>query len=150
MIMKYGELIIEKKEYEFLKQIMSLAKPNKDNSYRASFFKLNEELKSARIVSNNKMPTDVIRLNSFVTIETLYAVERTYQIVTPEKGDIRKDKISVLAPMGLALFGYAMGDNITWTFPPGESHINIKEVRQVEPELMRMNYDKQHQGTPQR
>jgi len=147
--MKYGELIIEKKEYEFLKQIMSLAKYYKDNSYKASIFKLNEELKDARIVSKDKIPEDVIRLNSLVTIETPYAVERTYQIVTPEKGDIRKDKISVLAPMGLALFGYAKGDNITWTFPLGESHIHIKDVKQVEPDLIKMNYDKQHSGTSQ-
>lgn len=145
--MKYRELIIEKKEYDFLKQIMSLAKYYKDTSYKASIFKLNEELKDAKIVSNEKMPEDVIRLNSLVTIETPYAVERTYQIVTPEKGDIRKDKISVLAPMGLALFGYAQGDNITWTFPLGESHIKIKEVKQVEPELFKVNHDKKHSRT---
>lgn len=145
--MKYRELIIEKKEYDFLKQIMSLAKYYKDTSYKASIFKLNEELKDAKIVSNEKMPADVIRLNSLVTIETPYAVERTYQIVTPEKGDIRKDKISVLAPMGLALFGYAQGDNITWTFPLGESHIKIKEVKQVEPELFKVNHDKKHSRT---
>lgn len=146
--MKYGELIIEKREFEFLKQILSLAKYKQDASYKASIYKLNEELKDAKIVSNTKMPKDVIRLGSFVTIETPYAVERTYQIVTPEKGDIRQDKISVLAPMGLALFGYAQGDNITWTFPPGESYIKIKKVKQVETELMTMNYDKQHPGTP--
>ncbi|WP_026933718.1 GreA/GreB family elongation factor [Christiangramia echinicola] len=145
--MKYRELIIEKKEYDFLKQIMSLAIYYKDTSYKASIFKLNEELKDAKIVSNEKMPADVIRLNSLVTIETPYAVERTYQIVTPEKGDIRKDKISVLAPMGLALFGYAQGDNITWTFPLGESHIKIKEVKQIEPDLFKVNYDKKHSRT---
>jgi len=145
--MKYGELIIEKKEYDFLKQIMSLAKYNNDTSYKASIYKLNEELKDARIVTNSKMPLDVIRLNSLVTIETPYAVERTYQIVTPEKGDIRKDKISVLAPMGLALFGYAQGDNITWTFPLGKSYIKIKEVKQVETDLMKMKYDHKHSRT---
>lgn len=142
--MKYETLIIEKKEYEFLKQIMSLAKYYKDNTYKASIQKLSEELKNAKILSKNKMPEDVIRLNSLVSIETPYAVERTYQIVTPEKGDIRKDKISVLAPMGLALFGYAKGDHITWTFPMGESYIHIKEVKQVETELMKMNYDNKH------
>lgn len=145
--MKYGELIIEKKEYEFLKQIMSLAKYYKDNSYKASIYKLSEELKDARIISNADMPLDIIRLNALVTIETPFAVERTYQIVTPEKGDIREDKISVLAPMGLALFGYAQGDNITWTFPLGESHIHIKKVKQIEPDIMKVNYGKQHSGT---
>ena len=146
--MKYGELIVEKKEYDFLKQIMSLAKYYKDTTYKASIYKLNEELKNARIISKNKMPDDVIRLNSYVTIETPYAVEKTYQVVTPDKGDIRKNRVSVLAPMGLALFGYAQGDNITWTFPLGESSINIKKVTQIESELMKRDYDSKPSSTP--
>ena len=146
--MKYGELIVEKKEYDFLKQIMSLAKYYKDTAYKASIYKLNEELKNARIISKNKMPDDVIRLNSYVTIETPYAVEKTYQVVTPDKGDIRKNRVSVLAPMGLALFGYAQGDNITWTFPLGESYINIKKVTQIESELMKRDYDSKPSSTP--
>jgi len=145
--MKYGELIIEKKEYDFLKQIMSLAKYYKDNSYKASIYKLNEELKDARIVAKKKMPADVIRLNSIVTIETPYAVEKTYQLVTPENGDIRNDKISILAPMGLALFGYAKGDHINWTFPLGASYIKIKNVEQIESKLFKVNYDKKHSRT---
>lgn len=145
--MKYGELIVEKKEHDFLKQIMSLAKYYKDNTYKASIYKLSEELKNARIISKNKMPDDVIRLNSYVTIETPYAVEKTYQVVTPDKGDIRKNRVSVLAPMGLALFGYAQGDNITWTFPLGESYINIKKVTQIESELMKSDYDSKPSST---
>lgn len=145
--MKYGALIIEKREYEFLKQIMSLAKYYKDTSYKESIYKLNEELKHANIIARDEMPEDVIKLNSMVTIETPYAVEKTYQIVTPENGDIRKDKISVLAPMGLALFGYAQGDRIVWTFPMGESHIKIKEVKQVEPDILKMNHDKKYSRT---
>lgn len=145
--MKYGELIIEKKEYDFLKQIMSLAKYYNDTSYKSSIYKLNEELKDAKIVSNNKMPADIIRFNSIVTIETPNAVEKTYQIVTPEKGDIRKDKISILSPMGLALFGYAKGDHITWTFPLGESNINIKDVKQEESDIMKMKNDTKNSRT---
>ena len=145
--MKYGGLIVEEKEYKFLKQIMALAKYYKDNTYRASIFKLHEELKDAQIVSDREIPKDVIRLNSYVTIETPYAVEKTYQIVTPEKGDIRRDKISVLAPMGLALFGYAEGDHITWTFPLGESQIKIKNVNQLETDIMNLNDDKRNTGT---
>ena len=146
--MKYGELILEKREYDFLKRILSLTKYYKDSSYKASIYKLNKELKEARIVSNNEMPVDIVRLNSFVTIRTPYEVERTYQIVTPDKGDIRNNRISVLAPMGLALIGYAQGDDITWNFPLGESNIKIKNLKQVESELMDINYGKQHSGTP--
>src|SRR5690606_30558456 len=107
MIMKYGEIIVEKKELEMLKNIMSMAHYHKDASYRASIEKLNNELAAAKIVSNKDMPDDVIRFNSTVTIQTSYNVTKSYQLVTPEKSDIKQNKVSVLAPMGLALFGYA-------------------------------------------
>ncbi|MDT0678656.1 GreA/GreB family elongation factor [Autumnicola musiva] len=147
--MKYGELIVEKKEYEFLRQLMSLAKYYKDTTYKASIYKLNEELKAAKIVSRNKMPDDVIRLNSIVTIQTPFAVEKTYQLVTPDKSDLRNNKISILAPMGLALFGYAEGDAIEWQFPGGDSTIDIIKVAQEDYILNPKHYDKQHSGTSQ-
>lgn len=130
--MKYGELIIEKKEYELLRRIMGMAKYYKDDNYRTSIEKLNEELKRAKIVRRKEMPDDVIRFNSTVTIRTMFNVEKSYQIVTPEKSDIKYNKISILAPMGLALFGYALGDDILWKFPAGESFIKILEVKQLE------------------
>jgi regulator of nucleoside diphosphate kinase len=147
--MKYGALIVEKREYEFLKQLMSLAKYYKDTTYRASISKLNEELKAAEIIIGNEMPNDVIRLNSIVTIQTPFAVEKTYQIVTPDKSDIRNNKISILAPMGLALFGYAEGDAIDWRFPMGDSSIDIIKVAQEDYIIKRQHYDKQHSGTSQ-
>lgn len=132
MIMKYGGLIIEKKEFKFLKNIMSMAHYHKDASYRASIEKLSKELSVAKIISNKEMPEDVIRFNSMVTIQTPYNVKKTYQLVIPEKSDIKLNKISVLAPMGLALFGYAEGDDVLWQFPAGESAIKILEVKQLE------------------
>jgi len=130
--MKYGEIIVEKKEFEVLKNIMSMAHYHKDASYRASIEKLNKELTAAKIVSNKDMPDDVIRFNSTVTIQTAYNVTKSYQLVTPEKSNIKLNKVSVLAPMGLALFGYAKGDEILWQFPAGESAIKIIDVEQLE------------------
>ena len=63
--------------------------------------------------------------------------------------DIRNNKISILAPMGLALFGYAEGDAIDWRFPVGDSSIDIIKVAQEEYILKTQYYDKQHSGTSQ-
>lgn len=128
--MKYGELIIEKKEFELLKQIISMSQHYKDKSYRASIEKLLLEMNRAKVVSNAKMPLDVIRLNSEVTISIPGNVQRTYMVVTPELSDLKQNKISILAPMGLALFGYAKGDEIEWQFPKGTSNIKILDVVQ--------------------
>lgn len=129
--MKYGGIIVEKKEYELLRRILSMAHYHKDPTYRLSIEKLTNELKTAKILINKNMPEDVVRFNSTVTIQTVFNVAKTYQLVTPEKSDIKLNKISVLAPMGLALFGYAREDEILWQFPAGESAIKITEVKQL-------------------
>lgn len=130
--MKYGVIIIERKERELLNRIISMAQYYKDENYKNSILKLNEELRNARFLSLKDMPEDVVRFNSVVTISTPLNVAKDYQIVTPEKSDIRKNKISILAPMGLALFGYAKGDTVKWKFPTGEISIVIEDVKQEE------------------
>ncbi|MCC8360424.1 GreA/GreB family elongation factor [Salinimicrobium sediminilitoris] len=128
--MKYKELIIEKKEFELLKQIISMSQHYKDKSYRLSIQKLLKEMNLAKVVSSAKMPLDVIRLNSEVTISTPDNVQSTYHLVMPELRDMKRNKISILAPMGLALFGYAKGDEIEWEFPKGSNKIKILDVIQ--------------------
>ncbi|HET8810786.1 MAG TPA: GreA/GreB family elongation factor [Flavobacteriaceae bacterium] len=126
--MKYGTLILEKKEHELLKKYFLNASAQPDPSYRASASKLSEELKSAKIVSEKEMPDDIIRFGSMVTIQTPFGPEKTYQLVRPEESDIAQHKISILAPMGTALIGYAKGDEIEWQFPSGMNSLKITHV----------------------
>jgi len=128
--MKYEEIIIEKREYELLKQIISNAEYNRDKTYKASIEKLATELKSATIVNDKFMPAEIVRFNSIVTIQTPFSDKKSYQIVIPEKSDIAQNKLSILAPMGLALFGYAISDEIMWQFPTGMHAIKILDVEQ--------------------
>lgn len=130
--MKYGEIIVEKREYDLLKNIMGMAAYKKDKTYHASLSKLGEELKKAKIMKDKNMPEDVVRFNSVVTIQTKFNVEQSYRIVTPEKSNLKENMVSVLAPMGLALFGYAKGDEILWQFPAGISAIKITNVVQMQ------------------
>lgn len=127
--MKYKHLIIEKREYDLLKKLISEGQYQKDVSYKNSMLKLKEELLNAKIVKKEELPDDVVRFNSMVTIQTPF-LKKTYQLVSPSHSDLRENKISVLAPMGLALFGYSTNDEITWEFPSGENKIKIIDVTQ--------------------
>ncbi len=133
--MKYKTLILEKREHERLKRIMAMGHYLNDKTYRASISKLHEELEHAKVVKAEKMPDDVIRFDSMVTIETPFGPAKTYQLVTPEKSDIKQNKISILAPMGSALIGYAKGDEVDWHFPSGPNVIKIVDVVQPKKEL---------------
>ena len=124
------EIIIEKREYEMLRQIISKAGHNVDKTYKASIEKLANELKSATIIAKESMPEEIVRFNSIVTVQMPFGDPKSFQIVTPEKSDISKNKLSILAPMGLALFGYAVSDEIMWQFPSGMNAIKILNVEQ--------------------
>lgn len=124
------EIIIEKREYEMLRQIISNAGHNVDKTYKASIEKLANELKSATIMDKESMPKEIVRFNSIVTVQMPFGDPKSFQIVTPEKSDISQNRLSILAPMGLALFGYAVSDEIMWQFPSGMNAIKILNVEQ--------------------
>lgn len=129
--MKYGNLILEKKEYVFLKRLLNVTGYYKDENTKVSLKKLSGELTSAIIHDNEEMPEDVIRFNSIVTVKS-GTWETEFQLVTPTARDISANKISILAPMGSAVMGYAEGDSVVWNFPNGTKELQITSVKQAE------------------
>lgn len=128
--MKYGSLILEKKEYVYLKRILNISGYSEDYETQKSLMRLSEELKTAHIVDNEEMPYDVIRFNSKVTVVFSNGMEKTIQIVAPTDKDVKNNKISILTPMGSALIGYSKEDTIVWDFPQGQQEITITDVAQ--------------------
>ncbi|MGJ8658281.1 GreA/GreB family elongation factor [Cellulophaga fucicola] len=128
--MKYGGLIIEKKEYVLLKKLMNLSGYHKDITYKKSIAKLHEELKTAIVKDERDMPTDVIRFNSIVTIAAEEGWQKNFQLVKPSDSDLKNNKLSILTPMGTAVIGYAKGDKLLWEFPSGEKTLTVANVEQ--------------------
>ncbi len=129
--MKYGSLILEKREYVFLKRLLNVTSYYKDQNTKDSLQKLSAELARAVIYDNDKMPEDVIRFNSIITVES-GSWQKEFQLVIPTERDIATNKISILAPMGSAVMGYALGDSIMWKFPNGQKELKIASVKQAE------------------
>lgn len=80
------------------------------------------ELERADVVDGRDVPPDVVTMNSRVMFQDMTsgtAAEVT--IVFPHDADVRRGRISVLAPVGTALLGLAEGDSIVWPFPDGSS-----------------------------
>lgn len=130
--MKYGSLILEKKEFVYLKRILNISGYAEDHETQRCLTKLSEELKTAHIIDDEEMPYDVIRFNSKVTVQFGNEVEKKVQLVIPMDRNVKENKISVLTPLGSALIGYSKGDSILWNFPNGTQHIHISEVEQEE------------------
>lgn len=84
---------------------------------------LADELDQAIVVSEDRIPDNVVTMNS----RLIYADERTgtsreVELVYPEDADPVAGKISVLAPVGCALLGLSAGQSIDWNLPSGQIH----------------------------
>ena len=94
---------------------------------------LQAELKKAKLVSKDEFPLDVVRLNSVVRIkaeDTDNIME--LMLVTPDKANIKRNRISVMAPIGTALIGFRKGQKVKWQVPAGKRTFTILEVRNDE------------------
>lgn len=128
--MKYGSLVIEKREYVLLKRLMNLSGYYKDDTLRKSVKKLVGELESAQISDEADIPEDVIRFNTTVTIVSEGGWHKRFKLVMPMDSDIKNNKVSILTPMGAAVMGYSEGDTLLWEFPSGEQKLTIEKVEQ--------------------
>lgn len=90
---------------------------------------LKNELTRARIVDPADIPPDVITMNSRVCLEDLETGEdEAYTLVFPDQADLEQGRISVLAPVGVGMLGYRIGDIFTWKVPQGECQYRVKEI----------------------
>jgi regulator of nucleoside diphosphate kinase len=84
------------------------------------------KLDHAHAVDEGDIPPDVVTMHSTVEIIDLESDElETYTLVYPEEADIVRNRISILAPLGQAIFGHAVGELVTVATPSGERWIKI-------------------------
>lgn len=127
--METEKLIITKKEYDLLMNHLKLSTNLSDFNKK----KLNNELKTAKIVKKDILPDNVIVIDSLVTIQDVKSgQEFTFHLVTPEEANMKKNKLSVLAPIGIALLGYSSDAIVEWDMPNGVKQFRVKKVTRHE------------------
>jgi transcription elongation factor GreA len=85
-------------------------------------------LKNARIIVTSDVPTDTIQVGSRVTIQESDSPAETYYLVGATEADPRKGKISNESPIGQALLGGHVGDEVTAKTPGGELKLKIIKI----------------------
>lgn len=109
--------------HEMVKQSVTVD-PNEKKSHEL----LLEELQNAHLRQTEEIPVDVVKIGSWVVIETDFQRRYTMQMVRPEEGDFTKGKLSVLSPMGSVIIGRSEGDRLVWTQSGGEEELVIHKV----------------------
>jgi regulator of nucleoside diphosphate kinase len=90
---------------------------------------LERTLESAEVIPSERVPRDVIRMNSHIRILDLGTRKKeVYALVFPEHADISTSRMSVLAPVGIALLGRRKRDIIEAKVPGGIRRLRIEQV----------------------
>lgn len=98
---------------------------------RENWGALAEEVENAQVVPAAQMPTDVVTMHSRVRIlDVRTGEQRVFRLVYPHEANFAENKISVLAPIGTALLGYAAGAEIEWKVPSGSRRLRVEAVEQ--------------------
>lgn len=96
-----------------------LASPARRDSEAAEA--LGEEIDRAEVVEPTLLPADVVSMNSTVRLcEQTSGREYELTLAFPDEAD-GTNRVSVLAPVGSALLGLAVGREIEWPLPGGQT-----------------------------
>lgn len=89
-----------------------------------------EEIDRAELHEPGDMPAGHVLLNTDVTfVDDNTHQARTVRIVLPGEANIAEGRISILTPMGAALYGLAEGECIEW--PDLDGHVRAIRIVRV-------------------
>ena len=109
-----NNVILSKEDYQLITQHVTPSGET-DNTMSLAY-----ELSRAKIVDKADVPKDRVRLNAWVEIEDMDSKIKTrLSIVGPSEADMKQQKVSFLTPIGSALIGFKVGDQVEWRMPAG-------------------------------
>jgi len=92
---------------------------------------IQQTLKNVQIIEDDSSNADEVALGKTVTlIHTGNQSERTYTVVGAEEADLFANKISNESPVGAAIIGHRVGDEVKINTPNGEIFYIIKAISQ--------------------
>ena len=98
----------------------------------ARISELEELIKNAEIVSDTDMVEDVVNLGSTIVVYDFdFEEEVEYSIVGTNEADPMKNRISDRSPIGSAMIGKTVGDEVIVTTPGGELKFKVLKVERT-------------------
>ena len=126
--MKRRDIFITEFDKNRLHELIEVAESFGNHS-RTDLQDLREELERAAVVSSKEIPPDVVTMNSRVLLRDVdTSEEMTYSLVFPKDANVESGSISILAPVGTAILGYAESDVVEWSVPSGRRRISIEKI----------------------
>lgn len=90
---------------------------------------LKAELAKAVVVKSKEIPTDVVTMNSQVILSDLDSgSEVTLFLRFPQEANPEEGGVSILAPIGTAIIGCRIGDEVDWQVPAGRRRLKVENI----------------------
>ena len=116
------QIVITKQDQDRLLRLI-------EQSDSEALARLEEEIERAEVVSPHAIPADVVTMNSDVVYEDLSSGKRrTVRLVYPKDADAALGRVSIFAPVGMALIGLRVGQEIEWPTPGGSRSVRVVEI----------------------
>ena len=91
--------------------------------------RLERHLDDADVLPARRIGPDVVTMNSEVRVRDLDTLEtRVFRVVFPRAADSAAGRISVLAPLGMAVLGRRAGETVAWETPGGVRRLRLDRV----------------------
>ena len=114
-------------DYNMLRE---LTKKAKDSSNIREIALLTQELDRAIIKKEDVLDETIIRINSHVVVEDVKIQKQmSIQIVMPSQSNIKEGRVSVLAPLCVAIIGFKENDEVEWQLPSGIKTLKVIAVK---------------------
>ena len=102
---------------------------SKDQQDAGSVELLDRHLDDAEITPAYRVGPDLVTMGSEVRILDLDTHETiAFRVVFPKDADAAVGKVSVLAPLGMAVLGRRVGDDIKWQTPGGLRRLRVDRI----------------------
>ena len=92
--------------------------------------RLKEQLRSARVINQDEIPTDVVSVGSRVRVKDVdHGDTDTYEIVGSAEADPANGRLSNESPVGRALLGRKKGEVVEVAAPAGAIKLKIMDIK---------------------
>jgi len=90
---------------------------------------LEHKIACAEVIDPSRVNTDRVMFGCMVVLENLSTGEEVrYQLVGSDESDVKQGRISVSSPLGKAMIGKVIGDQILVRAPGGERRYELVEI----------------------
>ena len=113
-------------DYNILRELVKSAK---DATNIREIALLTQELDRAIVNKEDVFDESIVRMKSKVTVEDLTTKQQMkIHIVMPSQSNIKEGKVSILAPICVAIIGFKENDEVEWQLPSGIKTLKIIAV----------------------